>query len=158
MRASHNCAPGAVSVGARRAATVVVLLGLLAMALCLGAACEKRKYQVRDDYWEANHTLKKLEKEANKIKAAMNRDHCEWPGGKPQFPAQYLGGPATSVAERHIENWNALQVKINACTTTCNESKAEGQRRGFDMGFDPAEFSRDIARPNTPSTTTPHHH
>ena len=142
MRASHNCAPGAVSVGARRAATVVVLLGLLAMALCLGAAC----------------TLKKLEKEANKIKAAMNRDHCEWPGGKPQFPAQYLGGPATSVAERHIENWNALQVKINACTRTCNDSRDEGQRRGFDMGFDPAEFSRDIARPNTPSTTTPHHH
>ena len=157
MRGSRNCPPGTASVGARHARMAVFLLGLLAMVLCLGAACEKSKYRVRNEYWEANRTLKKREKEAKDMKAAMNRDGCRWPGDKPQFEAQYLGGPLTSVAEAHITKWNALQVKINTCTTTCNGCKADGRDRGFDMGIDPAEFSRNIARPITPSTTTPDH-
>lgn len=158
MRGTDNCPPGTASVGARRAATVVVLLGLLAMALCVGAACEKSKYRVRNEYWEANRTLKKLEKEAKDMKAAMNRDRCEWRGGKPQFEAQYLGGPVTSVARLHITKWNALQAQINECTATCNDHKAEGADRGFTMGIDHAALMRDASTPITTSTITPDHH
>lgn len=157
MRGSHNCPPGTASVGARRAATVLVLLGLLAMALCLGAACERSKYRLRRDYWEADHELKKLEKEAKDMKAAMNRDRCQWKDDKPQFEAQYLGGPVTSVARAHITKWNALQVKIDKCTATCNECKVEGVDRGFTMGIDHAALMRDASTPITTSTITPDH-